>query len=612
MKTSIAAHYFKICKDSYQGTATREAFAFPHWLTAFGNDGVQAQVSYLSLQATLLMLLNQGAEFLTGYPNLAATPNQTLAELCTILGSKLESIQDSLPYRPLVSALHGLSEFSRFTGSSFSRADESDRGSAASIHQLVAEACQRDAALVTPVDVAAFMTGLALNGLGLLYGARTLSHRVHLVGDEFGRGTDQKLPTSLKNAYSECQTWFRYALFANRQFVEFEWCFGARAERSSTLIVNAVTEHLPFFLDGDGTTSRQSPGPLNHVLKAGYSRVIVLVSNHFLTAGRGFAEKILTHCIRHGLTKVIQLPIGVLGFRSQEHSILVFEGGAPATEVEFIRLDHGQSTGPARKGFGEPRKANTLEVVSRDGQGIPLACQRNTVAVSRLQDFGNTSPGKKKLLSFEAGQFLAVDPLSPLRKQCEFMRIHEFMEVFRSHHIVETGEPERSEYMEIGASSIDAYGWIGEGRLRICARSSLIKRSAQILKDQDIVLCFRGSPDSFGKVGLYRAEQGITAVPNQSFVILRRKTTPPNNAPSAALLLWWLNSRYARECMDLKSITPDVIRISPKDIASLEVPIGPSSFIQMELEKLTRVELALQEVKRIEREIKEIRVNAWL
>ncbi len=616
MKTSTAAHYFNICKEAYEGDEKREAFAPPQWLSAFKNDKIDAQVSFTSLQATLLMLLNQGGEFLTLYPNLVLGPEQTMAEFCAAWGVMLKVIQEPQPYLPLSSALSGLAEYARFTGGTFKTVEKIDRGAAASIHQLVAEACQRDAAFVTPVDVATFMAELslpdqpidvyALNGLGLLYGARSRTRQVHLVGDEFGRAATRAMPLPLQNTYHECQIWYRHELFSNRQFIDFEWQLGTQADQSSTLLVNAVNETLPFLSGAKENSTPSLSGALNHVLEAEYKRVIVLVSNHFLTAGRGLASKILAHCMRLGLAKVIQLPMGVLGFRSQEHSVLVFEGGASATEVEFIKLEHGHNTVTAPKGFGEPRKANTLKRTSPDEHGIPLGCMRESVTATNLQN-----SGRKKLLSFEAGQFLKVDPLSKLRDQAEFMRIHEFMEVFRAHHIQETGEQERSEYLEIGAGSIDAYGWIGDGKPRLCAASSLTKRSAQILRDQDIVLCFRGSPESFGKAGLYRDDHGVTAVPNQSFVILRRKTLQPNNAPSVALLLWWLNSFYGRKCMELKSITPDVIRMAPKDIAEMEVPVGPPDFIQGELKKMAQAEVALQEMKRIEEEIREIRARAW-
>ena len=63
--------------------------------------------------------------------------------------------------------------------------------------------------------------------------------------------------------------------------------------------------------------------------------------------------------------------------------------------------------------------------------------------------------------------------------------------------------------------------------------------------------------------------------------------------------------------MELKSITPDVIRMAPKDIAEMEVPVGPPDFIQGELKKMAQAEVALQEMKRIEEEIREIRARAW-
>jgi hypothetical protein len=298
--------------------------------------------------------------------------------------------------------------------------------------------------------------------------------------------------------------------------------------------------------------------------------------------------------------------MGVLGFRSQQHSILIFEKHSSKTEIKFIDYSDTQNIKVAEKGFGLPRRAFSLKV------GSPDAIQRTAVVpVSELDNYGKTFGKRKKLLSFEAGQFSEVDALAKLRNKCTFIRIHQFMDVFRSHHIEENTEPYRSEFTEIGASSISEFGWITGGRSRTCPTSSLDRRQAQVLRDKDIVLCFRGSPDSFGKVGLYRSKKGEIAIPNQSFVILRQKRDCHQNALSPELLIWWLNSNVAQNYLKLKSISPDVMRISPRDIEEMEVPISPDGFLDAETSKVEVVIEALKKISILSAQCVSLQATAW-
>lgn len=617
MKTTTAKHYWSLCKEIYSETDTRSAFEFPKWLQEFKNDRSSAEDAFIGLQAALLMILDKGEEVLKVYSQLTNEPEVNLQEYLATWSVMEKMIADPKPYSVLSSALTGLSEYLKFTGGVIKQLQTSEKYSSESLHSLVSEASKRDASFVTPIDIADYMQSwiepskgvhvYGLDGLGLLYAARR-NGSARLVGDEFGKSTEYLMPNKLLNIYSESQTWFRTNEFINREFIDMECRFSLSETTAESLLINAARLDLPFFdvKANEGNKLKPEAGSLNHCLNAGYSKIVVLVSNHFLTAGKGVARNILDHCIKNGLTHVIQLPMGVLGFRSQQHSILIFEKQSSKTEIKFIDYSDTQNIKVSEKGFGSPRRAFSLKVASTD------AIQRtNVVPVSELDNYGKTFGKRKKLLSFEAGQFSEVDALAGLRQKCTFMRIHQFMDVFRSHHIEENSDSDRSEFTEIGASSISEFGWITGGRTRTCPTSSLERRQAQVLRDKDIVLCFRGSPDSFGKVGLYRSQKGEIAIPNQSFVILRQKSEIPEGALKPELLIWWLNSTVAQNYLKLKSISPDVMRISPRDIDELEVPIGPVGYLAVENSKVEILNDSLNKISALSTQIVSLQATAW-
>ena len=112
-------------------------------------------------------------------------------------------------------------------------------------------------------------------------------------------------------------------------------------------------------------------------------------------------------------------------------------------------------------------------------------------------------------------------------------------------------------------------------------------------------------------MGLYRLQPGETAVPNQSFVILRAKNGGLDLPLTPELLVWWLNSHYAQQQLRLKSISPDVMRISPSDIGALEVPVGPAAFIASEQGKAAQVLADSLQIEQISTRIQSVQGNAW-
>jgi restriction endonuclease S subunit len=98
--------------------------------------------------------------------------------------------------------------------------------------------------------------------------------------------------------------------------------------------------------------------------------------------------------------------------------------------------------------------------------------------------------------------------------------------------------------------------------------------------EKDIVMCFRGAPDTFGKVGMYRKKSCEKALPNQSFVILRQKLDTGGVICGPEILMMWLRSSFAQNYLKQCSISPDVVRVKPKQIAEMEVPVGPRHLLE--------------------------------
>jgi hypothetical protein len=616
MNTDSYKSLYDFCERAYVETPERRAFNVPEWIDGLKSDRLQARKTHLSLQAILVSILNRGGEVdrHLDLENSNGRAEVGFLDSCTNLRAIAAEEENADLLMPVMAQL---AQYLRFTGGLEAVRQYAYMLPAVDpLHRLATEAAGRNAAGITPVDIVDFMIGLsgksqvdayALDGIGILYGGAP-GKTVKLVGDEFKNSEVFKLPEVLATVFDESKVWFRPAEFTNRACIELENLFFGTGQRSDALLVNAARLDLPFYPTASEEDEEldASAGLLNKCLTAGYSKVVVLVSNHYLTAGRGRAKRILDHCLKFGLQQVIQLPMGVMGVRSQSHSILVFENSPNKASVEFIDLSDEKNTRTATKGFGLPRRAKELKIDAGEISGTG-----HSVEIAALLDRGLIKGKARKIVSFEVGQFVQDDPLLPLRGAYEFMRLQEFMEVFRSHHIVETGDAQRTQYYEIGANEITDEGWIKLGKLNDRPLESLQRRKAQILRKNDLILCFRGSPDSYGKVAIYQASTVPVAVPNQSFVILRHKPDAPVNAPSARLVLWWLKSGYAQEYLRQKAISPDVMRVAPRDVAALEVPCGPQALIDLESEKIDRAEEAAIKIQEMQTTIADLRQKAW-
>ncbi len=617
MKKTIAKHYYELCEHAYEETEQRKAFVYPDWLIALRNEKKTAQNSYVGLEAAILMVSHNESGLANLYPGLQTNDQVNHAELFATWGALIAMNDVDEPFKPLKSAFLSLSEYAKFVHSNFRTHDSSESSTSKSLHEVVTEACEREAARVTPCDVTEVMLVqlreqqsvdvFAQDGLGVFYAVRDRID-ANLVGEDFGVGEDRICPASLKSINRDCQTWYQNAEFTNKQFLDFEWACGTPNRRSKALLVNASKVDVPFV--GKDEKVKRQPGSLNACLDAGYEKVVVLVSNHYLTAGRGIAEEILKYCLSKGLRQIIQLPMGVIGFKSHQHSILVFENGANTDKVTFEDLSDEANTRNARRGFGQPRRAKELKQNGDGFWGLEYITRKTDISVGQLMEGGAKA---KRLLSFEAGQFISrtVDPFEQLREKYNFVKLQEFMEVFRAHHIEELGESNRITYQEVGASGISELGWIDAGRERECGVLALDKRRAQVLRDKDIVLCFRGAPDSFGKAGIYRKKSGEVAIPNQSFVVLRLKESVGAGGPTPEMVLSWLRTRFAQNYLRQKSISPDVVRVAPKDIAAMEMPSGPEALMDVKLIELEKIHGIVAEIQGLRKKVLELEGALW-
>jgi hypothetical protein len=610
MSTKYSRELFNFCQQAYGPTEARLAFHYPDWIAGLKDGSEAARVAHTCLQAAVLAVLQQSG---TG-PRLGGLDMHDLDPVGYLHSLMvIQRIREPDEFGGLAPALKTLADYIRFEG----MPDWIIRSNRliveiSPLHIFATEAAGRNAAAVTPADVTHCMLALigaqradayAVDGLGLLYGADDLN-QISVVGDELG-SDDYQRPAALEQPVGEVSVHFKGPEFANRIFIDLEQVVALPAGSSDTLLVNAARQNLPFFPTtmSDEEDIEPGVGCFNHILSAGYRHVVAVVSNHFLTAGRGRAERILRHCLQHGLRKIVQLPMGVLGVRTQAHSILVFGNGPNNEEIELLNLMEAGITVEAPRGFGYARRARKLTTWH------PSESAHQVVSVQHLLQ--NNGAKTRKLLSFEAGQLMREDPLEPLRNRYEFMRMGNFMEVFRSHHIAESLDSQRVQYVEAGAANISEEGLVTLGRVRECSYDSLMRRQAQALKEGDLILCFRGAPDTFGSAGIYHVQTEQTVMPNQSFVILRRRDDAPINAPTAAQVLWWIKSKYAQRYLQVKAIAHDVMRIAPRDIIALEVPCGPEWLIEKESETLKRVEKATREINELRTEVATLQAKAW-
>lgn len=475
------------------------------------------------------------------------------------------------------------------------------------INELLCQGFDRDGAIFTPKDVAIFMARLAgiendcvdiycNYGAGLYYG-NTIHHasKIRLVGNEVAdkdNSWPRQFPERLDLAYKEAKYSISRSAVLERMVTELEWAtFSQDEKKSKSLLINAALNDLPFY---ESTNREKSPDSLDHLLKAGYKKVVVLVPNAYLTGGRGLgnSQNVFQHCVSMGLTGVIQLPAGVIGASHEAYSILEFEPGARSTKIDFRNIDFGKESDPARlyqkadRGFGLPMRRNELNLGSITSEGGMSQASRNIRSVEDVLSRGLSHQARSKrsaqLVSFEASRFIEQKRFQDLYPHLQFVPLSDLVNIYRIQHM-QSALPENGiEYLEIGGNDIGPFGNIEGGTKKYIDEISEARLDKARLKPGDLFLCIRGS---VGKVCLMRSEGNIPTVPNQSFVKLSFKKNPKENEVNSELLFWWLNSAQCREMLASKALSQGVPRLSISDVEDLLVPIGPWAILELEYKK---------------------------
>lgn len=618
---TLSEKLFAFCSDGHKDTTGRQALPYPEWLLSIHNDQQAARRAFAALQAAWMTeafwtLENWMAK---AEPGSDGTPDldhwlaiQRLQGLSFTPG-KVD---------PLADALQTLIERGRY-GETANVPAPIGWSRNRTLHKLATEASSRDPSTVTPPDIAQFMASLAidpahcavymLDGIGLLHGT-TSQPTPELVADELGRAQVKPLPPELQDIYGSSGVWYRNRGFVNRAFAELQWHHenDHAPLPASTLLVNASNHLTPFFDSKDAASPGREAerGPLNHLLEGGYQRVVVLVPNSALTSGRQthsrsvHAEDILRFCASRGLSRVIQLPMGTTGNRHLGHTVLVFDTLGPSRQIEFAEIPES-ATRPAPKGFGYARRALQLRINEATPDGLPIEAARKTVG---LED---TIQKGRKRISFEANLFLDLDPLEGFRRHSQFVSLGSLVDIFRVQHLPPASDLHACECAEIGASDIDEWGHVGPGRIRSTAADIVGFRHDETLRQDDLLLCFRGSSESFGKVAWIRETPGVMTLPNQSFLVLRPKRKPVHDAPVPGLIFWWLRSPWVRRYLEQRAVSTGVSRISPRDVAAIEIPCAPGGLLEKETQRLMAHESLLKQFKEIENEMQRIQADAW-
>lgn len=617
---TLSERLFSFCAKGHKDSKSRKALSYPEWLLAIRNDERAARQTFTALQAACLT----EAFWASGLWDEQANPDTNAAFNWLGLQSYRTDRFTTGDIDPLADAVQtalerrSYGETAELTTPPIYVLDRSQ-----TLHELATEAASRDPASVTPPDIANFMTSLAIDpvhcavyvedGIGLLYGTLTRAAPA-LVATDLGRTKEKHLPESLQNIYETAATWYRNQVFVNRSFAELQWNHERDHEplKATTLLVNA-SQHLTPFADTGKNSERRGEngeGTFNHLLHGPFKRIIALVSNSALTNGRQTlsrstnAEDILRFCVARGLSRVIQLPMGTTGNRHLGHTVLVFDIGSASHQVEFSEIPQS-CTKEAIKGFGRARRARQLHITQTDADGLPAEAARKSVSIE------STRRKDRKLISFEANLFLDQDPLSGFRHHYNFVSLGTLVDIFRVQHLAPESELFAHECAEIGASDIDEWGYIGMGRLRTTSSDIVGLRDEELIRRDDLLLCFRGSSDSFGRVAWVREKPPLMTLPNQSFLVLRPKSTPIPDAPPAGLIFWWLRSPQVRKYLEQRAVTTGVSRISPRDVAAIEIPCSPADLLEKEAQRFMEHERLLKQLKETEKALQRTHSDAW-
>lgn len=472
------------------------------------------------------------------------------------------------------------------------------------MYEVICQGFDRDGAEFTPLDVAELMARLgnikensvdvyADHGIGIYLSIKYKKNtKVNLVGDEDNnQHQNKKFSERLDFAYKLAEAAIDRNSLLERMLVEMEWALNYDYERSTTLLINAAKQELPFFRSeyNSGIT-----GSLNHLFDRGYKKVIALVSNNYLNGGRGLinSETIFKYCVQKGLKIVIQLPMGSIGAAHEAYSILIFEPEIKTVEIDFRVMNFGPPDEPsklfqpAERGFGKPMRKVALILNNITNNGLMPQVERSILSLDDVfqRDSAQFRKIRKnfKLISFEANRFIDTKLPPHILNNFEFEKLSKLVRIYRVQHMQQSTHYNGIRYLEIGGNAIDQFGnldykYLTEKYIDSVSSSRLEKAS---LKKGNIIFCIRGS---VGKVALINENLNCTIAPNQSFAIMEIKLEKTLIQPE--LLFWWLNSKVVQDYIKSNVVSAGVPRLSIFDVYDIPIPVGPSHKLEEELKK---------------------------
>ena len=503
-----------------------------------------------------------------------------------------------------------LSEFSKLSKTDQDKANEvnlyvrdlADVGQM--MYEVLCQGFDRDGAEFTPLDVSELMARLAYfqensvdvyvdHGIGIYLSIKHKKNtKVNLVGDEYNnQHQNKKFSERLDFAYKLAEAAIDRNSLLERLLVEMEWAVNYDYQRSTTLLINAAKQELPFFR---GENNSGITGNLNHLFDRGYKKVIALVSNNYLNGGRGLinSETIFKYCVKKGLKVVIQLPMGSIGAAHEAYSILIFEPEIKTVEIDFRAMNFGPLDDPsklyqpAERGFGKPMRKVALLLKNITHDGLMAQVDRSILSLDDIfqRDSAQFRKIRKnfKLVSFEANRFIDTKLPANILNRFEFEKLSRLVRIYRVQHMQLGSHDSGIRYLEIGGNAIDQFGnwdvrYLTEKYVDSVSLTRLEKAS---LKQGNIIFCIRGA---VGKVALIKENLNYTIAPNQSFVIMEIKLEKSMIKPE--LLFWWFNSKVVQDYIKSNVVSAGVPRLSIFDVYDIPIPVGPSNKIEEELKK---------------------------
>jgi hypothetical protein len=562
---------FKLLQDTENKSSVKEK----NWLEyARSSDRRGFAATVASIQAVLLL---EGVAAATGKIRLV-TPARNMIDAKSEVVRFKEALQPSPHYHFLRYCLDRLVAFPVDLWNEIDKLLMDFDPSADKIRQAIAacvcEGYGRDGRLYTPYDVTFAMWEMAGRpnqvavyselGMGLLMGMKALPIPVspEFVGP--GASNDISLPI-----IRECND---NLLDQGLQAIEF-----ARARTSvkqdAVLFVNAANLPNPFSSDEINAHKGYLP-TRNHVLTAGYSKVLVLVSNSMLSGGiREFNyNTVFKYCIDKGLSLVEELK-DVVSRRAEKCSILVFEPNSSAKDLTFGCLDM-PTDGVANK-FGLIRRNEAYTDILQ-----LRAYQQNRLASDLyIEPKAKIVQDDTKRKSFEPGKLIAARNRPSSR--FVYKNLSEICDIYRVQYVeLDTVESdETTGFREIGMGSIDRFGGIASFQEKYYTPESKQTAQENKLEKGDILLCVKGS---IGKVALVSEEPEALLLPNQSFVRLRFKYESRQDGVTPELVFWWMRSKWAQDTLSKMAVAGGVPRIPIKDIHGFQIPVGPANLLALE------------------------------